>query len=671
MIPTFLRRILPESLPVRAWMAVGVIAFLAVSVASTSAVLAWIAKSDAKAINSAGTIRMATYRINYLLASQSSLPHTLIIDDTLQLSPDTPINDQLIADMNVKLAQLNTYQSFTPNRDNRIDDQYQQLVSIWQTQLKPAIQQNDTQAVYQHAITYINHVDRLIHDIQKRNEQRQHFQQVLQLSALLIIVMILMMGMYELKHNVLRPIDELMQSTIRFQSGKYTPTKLLGYREFQVLAQSFNAMGQTIHAHQELLHQEVIKKTEHLTQANQLLTLLYNFAHQLSSESVTMPKLYDLLEKFAKAAPDIILSLCIHGEQKYSTFAYPITHSTLDPNKDSVSVHSQLIATTQLPQTPPSLPSSKICSHGDCQSCQLKNEKHTKIFTIHGQNTQWGELLVQYQPSHTGKAFIEYEELLNTLANLIGMAFVSQKQRQQEHQLVLLEERNTIARELHDSLAQSLSYLKIQLAMLGTHSRQIQALIHDDPSHLDNPTYHKLDEHNANLQQVLAQARTGLDSAYHQLRELLVTFRLKIQSGDFDTALEQACDEFSQKGQFAIHLNNRVLSLNLTANEQIDLLQIAREALSNIHRHAHAKTVSVELSQKPSDQGQLIHLTISDDGIGLRDDFDKQHHHGLMIMQERTNSLGGVFEIRQNTPTGTTIHVCFLPKFFGKTMNTY
>lgn len=124
--------------------------------------------------------------------------------------------------------------------------------------------------------------------------------------------------------------------------------------------------------------------------------------------------------------------------------------------------------------------------------------------------------------------------------------------------------------------------------MLGAHAKQLSEAAQN--SGIENQY---LIQCNDNLLQVLAQARTGLDRAYTQLRELLVTFRLQIDSDSFDSAIEQACTEFATKGNFKINLDNRILSQNLSANEQIDLLQIAREALSNIQRHADAKQVNI------------------------------------------------------------------------------
>ena len=237
-------------------------------------------------------------------------------------------------------------------------------------------------------------------------------------------------------------------------------------------------------------------------------------------------------------------------------------------------------------------------------------------------------------------------ELLNTLANLIGLMFAGQKQREQEHQLILSEERNTMARELHDSLAQSLSYLKMQVSMLTT-------LLKDN----QNPN-------NDKIEQVLSQTKDGLNGAYSQLRELLATFRLKIEEGSFDTALAQAGDEFANKGGFAVHLDNRLMSINLTATEQVDLLQITREALSNINRHAQAKNAHISLSQN---QQGVVSLHIQDDGVGLQPKDDGQRHYGMTIMQERSHSLGGECQINNVLPHVAQPFGCsFYPKRFSR-----
>lgn len=197
-------------------------------------------------------------------------------------------------------------------------------------------------------------------------------------------------------------------------------------------------------------------------------------------------------------------------------------------------------------------------------------------------------------------------------------------------------------------MAQSLSYLKIQVAIL---EKRLQH------THCDSPDLILVTDSIFNIKE-------GLTSAYQHLRDLLVTFRLSLNDDSFDEALHNSADEFAEKGGLNIKVNNQVMSLNLSASEQVNVIQIIREALSNVCRHADAKNVQVNFVYT-SDTDDVL-LTISDDGQGISYDFDQTHHHGLMIMQERAKSLGGKLEITQNEPQGTLVTAQFTPEFFIK-----
>ncbi|MBT9530599.1 MAG: nitrate/nitrite two-component system sensor histidine kinase, partial [Pseudomonas sp.] len=154
----------------------------------------------------------------------------------------------------------------------------------------------------------------------------------------------------------------------------------------------------------------------------------------------------------------------------------------------------------------------------------------------------------------------------------------------------------------------------------------------------------------------------GINNAYRQLRELLTTFRLQIHGSGLDQALDDTVREFAERGAFEVLLQVEPLAFTLDASEQIHLLQIAREALSNCARHAQAKHVKVHLGQ----QGERIELVIEDDGCGIGASPDPRQHHGLTIMQERTRSLNGQLDVSRNTPNGTRIHLSFQPGFLGR-----
>src|SRR5690554_7214442 len=117
--------------------------------------------------------------------------------------------------------------------------------------------------------------------------------------------------------------------------------------------------------------------------------------------------------------------------------------------------------------------------------------------------------------------------LLNALADQLATAIYLQRRIEEQQQVTLMNERTIIARELHDSLAQSLSYLKMQVARLERMQAkgvgpEIQAPVFDE-------------------------LRTGLDSAYRQLRELLTTFRLKLEGPGLASALHQTVTELGER----------------------------------------------------------------------------------------------------------------------------
>ena len=227
-------------------------------------------------------------------------------------------------------------------------------------------------------------------------------------------------------------------------------------------------------------------------------------------------------------------------------------------------------------------------------------------------------------------------QLLELTSKLLEMVIGYNDRDREGRRLALLEERAAIARELHDSLAQSLSFMKIQIARLQSSARK------DDS------------------EEVVVELRQGLDNAYRELRELLATFRVHLDVRGLGVALQFAIDEFSQRSNLSITLDSRLDNCRFNVNEEFHILHIVREALSNIVRHADAKNVMVSLVLYKSNSTVVI--TIDDDGIGYKPLADGQGHYGQTIMKERAYSLGGTIEISDRRRGGTRVRLVFTPK---------
>lgn len=668
-----------QSLSLHAWGAILIIAILAVMSTLGSGALAWVARSDAEAINVAGSVRMATYRLNFQIATDFSDDHPFspslhvgqnsvgdktneqsAKQDKLDFANKTTAEkiDILSRDMENRLEELQVYQLTSANRHVRINEQLKEIKEQWYQDLKPALLAQDKQVFYSVSSRYIEDVNDFVGELQYRNEQRQTWQQNLQILSLLLIAIIVLIGMRRLQKSVLLPIQQLIKANNQFKRGQtQTRVSIKGYREFEVLGSSFNDMAGTIEIYQRSLESEVQIKTQHLVKANQVLSLFYDFSKSLTTSQVSLYQLDDLIADFSKALPHLEFTLCI--QNKYIT------------NKNAIVLHGEKM--------------KELCKKLSCESCGIKNGEHTKSYPIVHQQETFGELRVcpkstlvmnrsfvtdgddnadshsnitpeqRIQMTEAGSIFpfvsaeldAQNDELIVALTNLISTALSLRKQRQQEYQLILFEERSTIARELHDSLAQSLSYLKIQVSVLERHLKNVGS------KPVQAPVYQNIE-----------QIKIGLGSAYQHLRDLLVTFRLTIDNDNFDEALRDAASEFASKGNFNMTVHNRIMTLNLSATEQIDLIQIAREALSNISRHAKAKNVEIQLAYEDGDK--YIVMSIIDDGVGMSGSVDQTQHHGLIIMKERAHNIGGELIVTDNQPQGTIVTVRFAPNFFDE-----
>lgn len=632
-----------HSMTVRSSLAVAFI-FCTILVASVySFYLANTAEHDAQAINDAGSIRMATYRINHELAllnsNNSYITHT-----------------ELSIDMQARINKLLTYQAQNSNENHTIDAALTQIHQSWQNTLLPSLEQQDSNAFYQHSLTFLDDVNHLVNAIGERNEIRQQHQQNTQVISLILITLVMFIGMWELHRNALIPLKNLTNTARHFRQGKSLDIQvgkmnIKGYQELNELSEAFFGMLTLINNHQAQLEAEVKRKTHHLIQSNKALYSLYHFAEKIATtHHLNSEELHGLIKDFTYLLPNTEISLCIHGTSPQNNVIM------------SLSGHKH----------------HDFCALDDCSECELKTDMQTRVIPIKSMDTNWGELLIREPVSNNSSNRISLvnindehgglceQDLLLTLAHLIALTFMSNQRQKQAEELLLAEERNTFARELHDSIAQTLSHLKIQSAMLKTLGEQQSALLGNEPNLTQGELITRLTQ---KQEKVRTSINDATNHAYAQLRDLLNTFRLKVDGGDFNDALKMTVDEFEHKGGFKINFDNQVLTLHLSASEQVDLLQITREALSNVHKHAQAQLVNIILYQD-SISYEVV-LRISDNGIGIRQsDKEKPEHYGLSTMRERALHLGGSISTEPVRPHGTEVFVRFLPQFFLKQLKS-
>ncbi|MDJ0738119.1 MAG: histidine kinase [Gammaproteobacteria bacterium] len=232
-------------------------------------------------------------------------------------------------------------------------------------------------------------------------------------------------------------------------------------------------------------------------------------------------------------------------------------------------------------------------------------------------------------------------ELLQTIGNHLGMAIAKQRSDHEARRLSIMEERTTLAHELHDSLAQTLASLRFQVRLLEDLLKQ------EDGGEAATKDAQRI--------------RAGLDEAHTELRELLNSFRAPFDERGLVAALEKLVERFGRETGTHVLFQNACRDVSLTSSEEMQMLRVAQECLANIRKHAQAHTVRVMLSCSSSGTYCLL---VEDDGVGF-EDADKRgrpgEHIGLSIMEERARRLGGNLRIESEVGEGTRVELTYRP----------
>ncbi len=244
-------------------------------------------------------------------------------------------------------------------------------------------------------------------------------------------------------------------------------------------------------------------------------------------------------------------------------------------------------------------------------------------------------------------------QLLYTIGYQIGIAVERARLFDQTARLATTEERNRLAREIHDTIAQGMA-----AAILNLESADVL---------LDDPNPARQAKGREKLQKALALTRANLDEARRSVLDLRAA---PLQEKPLAEALEALVNTFGQENRQEVHFE---LSGGMPSNRryparvEAGVYRIAQEALTNVSKHAQAKTVQLNLRAELTEGNERLRLVISDDGRGFdptsleatNDSTSPTHqgHFGLIGMTERAKLLGGKLEITSCLGHGTTIEL--------------
>lgn len=467
---------------------------------------------------------------------------------------------------------------------------YQRLKDVWE-EMALYIRHQDHESYLSRIEHYVKEIDAFVSALQKFAEFKLKIAISVIAISMLLIIALAYYGIWYTRKRIIKHLDQLVLASQQIQQEDFDHVNLAinEQNELGVLSKTFTQMASELKKLYTSLEDKVADKTRRLTAVNRSMMVLYQCSQILTSKPVNRDLLLQVLERVLANEQLKGIALDVYGADYWNI--------TLDTDLLSDQWQKYEIA--------------------------IENEKIAML--------RWKSSLL-----------CPDERLLHSVAEMIGRSIYVVQNHKQQQQLILMEERSIIARELHDSLAQSLTFFKIQIRLLQRNGE----------------TEQDWEKQKA----ILNDLEKALNDAYSQLRELLSTFRLTIDEANLTSALERMLDTLRARTSAQIRLICKLPSLMFSAQEQVHVLQIIREAVINAIKHADAS--EIEVIAETNADGEHC-LMILDNGKGIETDIEPEGHYGLTIMKERATELHGEFKI-QNRPEGGTLVMVILPNMLSK-----
>ncbi|EHG6293733.1 nitrate/nitrite two-component system sensor histidine kinase NarQ [Salmonella enterica subsp. enterica serovar Typhi] len=461
-----------------------------------------------------------------------------------------------------------------------VKTRYARLHANW-LEMNSRLQDGDIVWYQSNINNYVDQIDLFVLALQHYAERKVMLVVAISLAGGIGIFTLVFFTLRRIRQQVVRPLNQLVTASQRIEHGQFAPLPLDTSlpNELGLLAKTFSQMSSELHKLYRSLEASVEEKTHDLHEAHRRLEVLYQCSQALNTSQIDVHCFRHILQIVREHDAAWYLELTVGDNWRISEG-------------------------TQSPDLP------------------------MQMLPVTMQDTVYGEL--HWQSPNVNAS----TPLLNSVSTMLGRGLYFNQAQKHFQQLLLMEERTTIARELHDSLAQVLSYLRIQLTLLKR----------------------AIPEDNAGAQSIMADFSRALNDAYRQLRELLTTFRLTLQQADLPSALHEMLEDLQSQTPAKLKLDCRLPTLALDAQMQVHLLQIVREAVLNAIKHANASEIAVSCVTAPDGDHTVY---IRDNGIGIGEPHEPAGHYGLNIMRERAERLGGTLNFSQPSGGGTLVSISF------------
>ena len=601
--------------------------FLLLVFLSTAATLwvSWQLDGGAAAVNEAGRMRMQSYRMSLSVGTGqiSELPEQAHeFDQSLKVLKQGDAERPL----------------FVP-WDDTVSLRFALVESAWLNyrarwiSAKPRVF-DDLRA---DTVTFASHIDAFVTSIEAHLAKWTALLHLLQMSMLTLVIVGAAVLLYTGYLFVLEPVGQLKQAIEKIQAGHFDArVARVTSDEFGTLADGFNGMAEHLQSMYRNLEAKVAEKTLELHEKRERLESLYEVT-ALVANSVSLEELaHGFTKSLTRIARSdgVALRWSDQANQRHLMLAaqgLPLAMVDAEQCIYSGDCHCG----SSNPDTALKVIPIRTMEKASLQHCARAGFETVVTIPVRLHERVMGEVDLFFHarvnPSPAERS------LLEALSSHLASGMENLRLNALEKEAAVSQERHLLARELHDSIAQSLAFLKIQVQLMR------DALKTHDPLAVAS---------------VLEEIDTGVRESYSDVRELLMHFRTRTNTEDIEPALITTLKKFEHQSAIKTSLTIQGQGMPLSPDLQIQVLHIVQEALSNIRKHAGATQVWLNVQQQP-----CWCFEVRDDGIGfaINSDVLDETHVGLRIMGERAQRIGAELKVVSAPGQGCSISLILPP----------
>jgi two-component system nitrate/nitrite sensor histidine kinase NarX len=596
--------------------------FLLLSLVAVGATLwtAWNLQGGAAAVNEAGRLRMLSYRLALSAATQ---PRASLAADARQLQDSLEL-----------LRRGDAARPLFVPWDATIRARYARVQAAW-AGLRPRwLDAPAAQAPTRAQVdAFVASIDSLVMSIERRLDfwnTMLHTAQLALAGLVLLGTMLMFVAGFLL---VLDPVGRLSRGVAALARGDYAARVDVGTTdELGELAQAFNRMAGQLQGVHDELEQRVRAKTADLRTEQQRLAALYEVS-ALVSHAQDLPT---LAQDFVRALQRIagadaaVLRWTDESARRYLMLAAAGMPDSMRDDERCLLPGACHCGGASVEGGTRVVQFARDATSPEQTACVRAGFNTLLSVPVVAQQRLLGEVDLLYRDA--SRADPAQHALYEALAGHLAAAMESLRGAALEREAMVARERTLLARELHDSIAQALAYMKIQLQLLrgalhaGDAARSAKAL--DDIEH-------------------------GVRDSLADVRELLLHFRTRTRDQDIEPALRMTLHKFELQAGIEVRADIEADGGPLAADVQIQVLHIVQEALSNVRKHAGARRVDVNVRSVPRWSFEL-----RDDGVGFDPDAPRADQHvGLQIMRERAATIGAALLVASRPGQGTRVRL--------------